>query len=141
MRPEGAIAELADAVLALHALYVLFVVGGLLLTLAGWWRGWAWTRAPWFRWLHLAAIGFVVLEAWFGIPCPLTVIESRLRVLAGGTGYATSFVGHWLQRLVYYDAPPWVFTLGYTLFALLVVAVFVGHPPRRRTLRRPTGAK
>ncbi|MEK7697633.1 MAG: DUF2784 family protein, partial [Pseudomonadota bacterium] len=59
---------LADAVLLLHALYVVFVVGGLLLILAGWWRGWAWARNFWLRWLHLAAIGFVVLETWFGIP-------------------------------------------------------------------------
>ncbi len=131
---------LADTVLALHALYVLFVVGGLLLTLAGWWRAWGWTRRPWFRWLHLAAIGFVVLEAWFGIPCPLTVLESRLRAMAGESGYATSFVGHWLQRLIFYEAPPWIFTVGYSVFALLVVVVFVWYPPRR-TLRRPAGAK
>ncbi len=127
---------LADIVLALHTLYVLFVVGGLLLTLLGWWRGWAWTRGLWFRLLHLTAIGFVVLEAWFGVPCPLTVLESRLRLLAGSAGYATSFIGHWLQRLVFYEAAPWVFTAVYTVFALLVVAVFVFYPPRRYPSRR-----
>jgi len=131
---------LADVVLALHASFVLFVVGGLLLTLTGWWRGWGWTRGPWFRWLHLAAIGFVALEAWFGIPCPLTVLESRLRVLAGGPGYAASFIGYWLQRLLFYEAEPWVFTVVYTAFALLVVAVFRWYPPRR-THRPPAGAK
>ncbi len=126
----------ADVVLALHTLFVLFVVGGLLLILLGWWRGWTWTRGFWFRWLHLAAIGFVVLEAWFGVPCPLTVLESRLRVIAGGSGYAASFIGYWLQRLIFYEAEPWVFTVVYTAFALLVVAVFVFHPPRRYPSRR-----
>lgn len=130
----------ADAVLVLHAAFVLFVVGGLLLTLLGWWRGWGWTRNFWFRWLHLTAIGFVMLEAWFGMPCPLTVLESRLRLLAGGSGYATSFIGHWLQQMIFYHAPSWFFTLGYTVFTLLVIAVFVWYPPRR-ILRRPTGAK
>jgi len=132
MPPDAGYSQLlADVVLVLHTLFVLFVVGGLLLTLLGWWRGWLWTRNPWFRWLHLGAIGFVVLEAWFGVPCPLTVLESSLRVLAGGSGYAASFIGHWLQRLVFYEAEPWVFTAVYTTFALLVVAVFVFHPPRR----------
>lgn len=130
----------ADAVLVLHATFVLFVIGGWLLTLFGWWRGWGWTRNFWFRWLHLAAIGFVVLEAWFDVPCPLTVFESRLRLAAGDVGYTTSFIGHWLQQMIFYAAPLWFFTLGYTVFALLVVAVFVWYPPRR-ILRRPTGAK
>ncbi len=137
MPPDAGYSEfLADAVLVLHALFVLFVFGGLLLTLLGWWRGWVWTRNFWFRLAHLAAIGFVVLEAWFGVPCPLTVLESRLRVLAGGAGYAASFIGHWLQRLLFYEAEPWVFTAVYTAFALLVIAVFVFHPPRRYPSRR-----
>ncbi len=137
MSPDASYSELlADVVLVLHTLFVLFVVGGLLLTLLGWWRGWAWTRNIYFRWLHLAAIGFVVLEAWFGVPCPLTVLESRLRVLAGGPGYAASFIGYWLQRLLFYEAEPWVFTAVYTAFALLVVALFVFHPPRRYPSRR-----
>lgn len=132
MSPETQIYRwLADGVLVLHALYVLFVVGGLLLILAGWWRSWRWTRAFWFRMLHLAAIGFVMLEAWFGVPCPLTGLESRLRVLAGAEGYATSFIGHWLSRLIFYEAPAWTFTALYTVFVALVIAVLLFYPPRR----------
>lgn len=131
MSSDVANAGLADAVLVLHALYVVFVVGGLLLILAGWWRSWGWTRDFWFRMLHLTAIGFVMLEAWFGVPCPLTVLESRLRVFAGAEGYATSFIGYWLNRLIFYEAPAWAFTVVYSVFAVLVVAVFVLHPPRR----------
>lgn len=124
-------AGLADAVLLLHVMYVAFVIGGLLLILAGWWRSWGWTRHFWFRWLHLAAIGFVVLESWFGIPCPLTALESYLRRLAGAPGYATSFIGDWLQRLIFYQAPNWMFIGLYTVFALLVIVVFIFYPPRR----------
>lgn len=132
MSPEMQIYRwLADGVLVLHALYVLFVVGGLLLILAGWWRSWRWTRDFWFRMLHLAAIGFVMLEAWFGVPCPLTVLESRLRVFAGAEGYATSFIGHWLNRLIFYEAPAWTFTALYTVFVALVIAVLLFYPPRR----------
>ncbi len=124
-------ALLADAVAILHALFILFVVGGLILILAGWARGWHWTRGVWFRWIHLAAITLVVADTWLGIWCPLTVLEQRWRMLAGEQGYAGGFVAYWMDRLVYYTAPDWVFLLIYTLFGLLVVLTFLLYPPRR----------
>jgi hypothetical protein len=129
---------LANAVLVLHVGVVLFVVGGLLLIVLGHWRRrrrpgtWRWVDAWWFRLAHLAAIGLVVAESWYGVVCPLTTLEAWLRVRAGAPVYGGSgFVEHWLQRLLYYDAPAWVFTLGYTLFALLVVWAWWRFPPRR----------
>lgn len=127
---------LADTTLALHALFVLFVVGGQLLILAGWAGRWEWTRRPLFRLLHLGSIGFVVLEAWFGVRCPLTVLENALRIRAGETAsYQVSFIGYWLDRLLYYNAPPWVFTTAYTAFSLLVVLTFIFYPPRCAIVR------
>ena len=120
----------ADAVLGLHAAFVLFVVVGQALIVIGWWRGWRWTRCPWFRVTHLAAIGFVMLETWLGIPCPLTLLENELRERAGQM-YQTSFVAHWAQELLYYSAPAWTFTTLYTVFAFVVVACFVLYPPQR----------
>lgn len=123
---------LADGTLALHAAFVIFVIGGQLLILAGWLRGWRWTRRSIFRWAHLGAIGFVVLEAWFGVLCPLTVLENEFRLRAGVETYQMSFIGYWLDRLLYYDAPAWVFTTAYTAFSLLVVLTFLLYPPRHR---------
>ena len=54
---------LADAVLALHVAIVLFVVGGLVLVIAGNFRGWRWVNRLWFRLAHLGAIAVVVAEA------------------------------------------------------------------------------
>lgn len=122
---------LADATIALHAAFVLFVVGGQILILIGWVRRWSWTHHPIFRWTHLGAIGFVVLEAWFGVPCPLTVLENEFRLRGGIETYQMSFIGYWLSRLLYYDAPAWVFTISYTVFSLLVVLTFILYPPRR----------
>jgi hypothetical protein len=120
---------LADAVLVLHALFVAFVVLGLIAILVGIRRHWRWVRNPWFRVAHLLAIGVVATQAWAGVLCPLTVWENALRQQAGRTGYDGSFIGHWLSTLIYYEAEPWVFTLLYTLFAALVVAVWVLAPP------------
>ena len=111
---------LADVVLVLHAGFVAFVVGGFVLSIAGLLLGWRWVGNRWFRGLHLAAIGLVVVQAWVGVLCPLTTIENWLRERAGQPGYAGSFIQHWLHRLLFYDAEPWLFTVVYTLFGLLV---------------------
>ncbi len=112
----------ADALLVVHSLFVAFVILGLVLILVGGLRNWRWVRNPWFRLAHLGAIGFVVVQAWAGQICPLTIWENTLRHRAGEAGYSQSFIGHWLETLLYYDAPLWVFTVVYTLFGLLVAA-------------------
>ncbi len=123
-------ALLADIVVLIHAQFVLLVVAGQLLILARWLLEWNWTRNPAFRIAHLAAIGFVVAEAWLGIVCPLTTLEMELRSSAGQSVHEMSFIGFWLHRLLFYTAPEWVFTLIYTLFALAVAATFAFYPPR-----------
>ncbi len=127
---------LADAVLALHVAIVLFVVGGLVLVIAGNFRGWRWVNRLWFRLAHLGAIAVVVAEAWFAITCPLTTLEMWLRAKGAEATYGGSFIEHWLQRLLYYDAPGWVFTLMYSLFGLLVLATWWYFPPGAGRSRR-----
>ena len=121
----------ADAILLVHVLFVLFVVLGLALIYLGRWRGWNWIYHLWFRISHLAAIGFVVIQSWLGEICPLTIWEMNLRAKAGNAVYDGAFIAHWLQALLYYEAPLWVFTLIYTLFGLLVGASWLWIPPRR----------
>lgn len=123
---------LADLVLVVHALFVVFVVAGFVLILAGLARGWPWVREPAFRYAHLGAIGVVVLQSWLGVECPLTTLEVALRVRAGQAGYAQSFIQDWLYRLLYYQAETWVFTLVYTLFGGAVALVWWFAPPVRR---------
>lgn len=120
---------LADAVLALHLGIVLFVFGGLFVVIAGNLRGWRWVNAGWFRLAHLGAIAVVVAESWFGLVCPLTLAEMWLRTQARGSVYAGSFIEHWIGRVLFYDAPAWVFTCVYTGFGVLVAATWWYFPP------------
>ena len=118
----------ADTLLVLHFAIVLFIVGGLILTWAGVALGWGWIRNPWFRYLHLGAIVFVAAEALLGIACPLTIWEDMLR---GGVR-AESFVGRWVERLLYYRAPEWVLTSLYVAWTAATLVTLRLVPPRRR---------
>ena len=112
---------LANTVLIAHVGIVLFIIGGLLLTLIGGLSGWAWVRNFWFRALHLVGIAYIAMEAWLGIVCPLTTLEQWLREQAGQAVYAGDFVAYWLRKFMFYEAQPWVFTLAYSSFGLLVL--------------------
>lgn len=119
---------IADLLVVVHFAIVLFIVGGLIAVWLGAARRWRWVRNPWFRYLHLAAIGYVAAEALLGIACPLTVWEDVLR----GGARPDSFVGGWVRRLLYYDAAEWVFTTAYVAWTLATLATLRLVPPRRK---------
>lgn len=119
---------LADVVLVVHFLFVLFVVGGLAAIWIGAAAGWRWVRGFWFRIAHLAAIVFVAAEALAGVWCPLTIWEDALR----GRHEEKSFVARWVHRVLFYDFPNWVFTAAYVSFALIVLATFWLVPIERK---------
>lgn len=121
---------LADVTVALHALYVGFVVFGLVFILLGVWRRWGWVRNFWFRIIHFAAIAVVAAEAALQWPCPLTVWEKQLREKAGEAAYAGDFLGEMAHRLLFYDAPQELFWALHCVFFLAVLATLVLAPPR-----------
>ena len=132
MAPSTLVFRLAaDAVLLVHALFVGFVVFGLATILAGKALRWSWVRNPWFRVAHVLAILVVAVQSWLGAICPLTTFEMMLRSRAGDTVYPGSFVAHWVEAILYYQAPPWVFAVCYTLFGAVVVGSWFWVRPRR----------
>lgn len=135
MTHAGTYRAIADLVLITHVAFVAFVVAGLILILVGGFRGWNWIRNPWFRVLHLAGVGLVVVQTWLGMVCPLTTLEMNLREKAGDATYQGDFIAHWFQKLLYYDAPPWVFVAAYTLFGMAVIGSWIWFRPR--SIRKP----
>lgn len=82
---------LADFVLVVHLIFIVFVIAGGLLALR-----WAWVPL-----IHVpAALWGVFIELSGGI-CPLTPLENGLRQSAGEGGYAGGFVEHYLLPLIY----------------------------------------
>jgi hypothetical protein len=116
---------LADAIVVVHFLIVLFVLAGVPLIYLGAARHWAWVRRRLWRLLHLGAIAFIAAESLLGIACPLTVGEYALR----GQESTRGFIERWVDRVLFYDAPPWVFTASYVAFAVLVLMTWIAVPP------------
>ena len=112
---------IADCLLIVHFAFILFVVLGWLLILIGKFRAWLWVRNRTFRLVHVVAIMYVALQAWFGKICPLTTLEMHLRSQAGQDSYEGSFIAFWLHELIYFSAPSWVFIFAYTMFCLAVL--------------------
>ena len=120
---------LADLVLLLHFAIVLFVLGAWIIIIAGACRGWHFVRNPWFRGIHLAAVGFVVALTWCGTMCPLTTLENELRHHGGQSSYPGDFIAWWVHELLFFDLPSWVFTLCYSVFGASVAVLLRVCPP------------
>ena len=120
----------ADLLLLGHVLFVTFVVVGFALVVFGGPLDWGWVRNPWLRVTPLAAILVVALQSWLGVVCPLTTWEMALRRRAGDEVYSGTFISHWLDALLYYEAPEWVFIVAYTAFALAVAGAWFWVRPR-----------
>lgn len=110
----------ADAVVFLHLLWIVFLVIG---ALPG-------ARWPWVKWTHLAALTFSIALQWFGWACPSTHVEIWLRHYGGAQPYEGTFIGHYLESIVYAELPA-----GALLAATLVIAavsLWVYFRPRPR---------
>jgi hypothetical protein len=82
---------LADLVVLLHLLFIIFVVAGGFLAL----------RRPWIALLHLPAAAWGTFIEFSGTICPLTPLENHFRHMAGEKGYSTGFIEHNLIPLIY----------------------------------------
>ena len=82
---------LADAVVILHLLFILFTLTG----------GWLALRWIWIVWVHLPAVLWASVVEFSGWICPLTPLENMLRYRSGGSTYSGDFVQHYLLPLLY----------------------------------------
>ena len=82
--------RLADAVVACHALIVVFFLCGGLLS----------CRHAWVALIHIPLAAWVTAVFLFDWTCPLTPLENQLRKAAGQQGYEGGFVDHYLVPFI-----------------------------------------
>ena len=82
---------LADVVVFLHLMFVLFVLLGGLLAL----------KWPRMAWLHLPAAVWGAVVEFTGWICPLTPLENWLREQGGEASYRSDFIARYLLPVLY----------------------------------------
>jgi Protein of Unknown function (DUF2784) len=112
---SGLYSALATAVLFLHALFILWVVFGALLT----------RSRPILRGLHIASLVWGILTEVLPWPCPLTLLENWLEGRAGIGPYQGGFLLHYLDKLVYPDISANVLTIAGVVVCLSNLAFYV----------------
>jgi len=105
---------LATSVLFLHALFILWVVFGALLT----------RSRPTLRWLHIGSLVWGILTELLPWPCPLTLLENWLEGNAGVEPAQGGFLLHYLDKLVYPDISSVMLTSAAVIICTLNLAFY-----------------
>ena len=121
---------LAETVLFAHLVVIAFNALGLVVIPVGAWLGWRIVRIAWLRLLHLGSLAVVAGQALAGRACFLTIWQNRL---TGGASSLPPLVMRWIDGLIYWNLPLWVFAGLYTAVFLYVLALSLLVPfwPRR----------
>jgi hypothetical protein len=119
------VAHLAALVLALHLIWLAFVIFGALFT-----RG----RPAWSV-LHLLALVWGILVELGPWPCPFTLLEQYFEAKAGLPAYRGSFLLHYLDAIVYPDLPDWILTTAGVAVCAFNIGIYLRRWRRSRKSR------
>lgn len=119
----------ANLILYIHFLYVVAVILPVFLIPIGARFNWRWVWSWKLRAIHVGMMGFVLVEVLVGLVCPLTWLENYFLDAAGKSGYQNSFIAYWVERIMYWNAPQWVFILAYLLFFVLILFLWKKYRP------------
>jgi hypothetical protein len=121
--------DVAEAMLLFHFAIIAFNMAGLVVIPLGGWLGWRFVRIVWLRLLRLGLLAAVAGQALAGRVCILTIWQDNL---AGHGATVPPLIMLWVDRLIYWNLPFWVFTVIYLLVFFYVVALWILVPPRPR---------
>lgn len=119
---------LAALVLALHLLWILWVIFGAF-----------WTRGHTLLILfHILSLAWGIIVELSPLDCPLTVAEQVLAQQAGTASYRGAFIAHYLDHLVYPDLPESVLVAAGVIVCAFNLGIYVWRFQRWRVSRRAT---
>jgi len=118
--------SLADILMLIHFLWVLFMILGLPLGL--------WLKSPLLRWIHFAGMALTAAFAITGMYCPLTVWEESLRQnVDGNFGFEGGFLAHRLSSILYPQIESWILRGASIVWGALTVLAMVLVKPGSNT--------
>ena len=118
---------LAEAVLVVHLLFILWVIGGVLLV----------RLYPELRWAHIGSLAYsIFIEVVPWPPCPLTLLEQMLENRAGAAAYHGPFLLHYLDELVYPNVKPALLVSVAVAFCFANLVYYVFAWRNRKLIRR-----
>ena len=117
---------LADIILILHFLVVIFITVGFVLIPIGYHYDWSWIKNFKLRLFHFCLMFLVTFETVVGITCPLTSIENYLR----GINNNKSFISFWIEKIIYWDFPTSFFMFLYFVFLGWTLLMWKIYPPK-----------
>ena len=116
----------AISVLALHLAIIAFNVAGCVLIPIGALLRWRWVREFWWRLAHLLSLAAVALQALLGRTCFLTIWQGDV----SGASHVQPLIASWINRLIYWPLPLWVFAVAYVVVFAYVIALWIFVRPR-----------
>ena len=119
---------MAEFVLTVHLAIIAFNIFGLVAIPLGARAGWSFVRVRWWRVLHLVSLAAVAVQAVLGRACFLTLWQDDLE----RTRTETPMIMRWVNSLIHWDLPLWVFTAAYVVVFAYVLALYRWVPPGRR---------
>ena len=125
----------ADAILAAHVAIVLFNLFGLVAVPIGALWGWRFVRVRWWRVLHVLLLAVVAIQAVAGRACILTLWQAAFSGIAADR---SPLIAGWVDRLIYWPLPIWVFAVLYVVvfaYALALLRLVPPHPPASQFAR------
>lgn len=117
---------LADGVLVLHLLFILWVIFGAVVAF----------RRPLLRWIHIACLLWGILTELLPWPCPLTLLENWLEARAGVTPYQGGFFLHYLDALVYPNISATMLTIAGVVVCAMNLGLYIFVLARSKSARR-----
>ena len=117
---------IADLILIIHFLIVIFIISLLILVPYGYYKKWIWVSSKKVRYTHVFLMSFVTIESFLGNICPLTVLENNLR----GVITNQTFVSKYLSKIIFFNFPSYVFLTLYFTGFLIVIYFCLKYPPK-----------
>lgn len=108
---------LASCVLALHLVWILWVIFG-----AFWSRG-----RPFLTGFHILSLVWGIIVELSTLPCPLTMAEQFFEQQAGTASYSGAFLMHVLDRVVYPDISESTLVVAGVAVCVANLAVYISR--------------